>query len=377
MMKLSINYSLLELIEGPKRVNSISRDTIFDYVEEALHDMVRFHDFMNVLSKNAPWAYLGLAIAASDMVPFKDIFGEKANSVTVGEYRRSAVNVMSAFTKMLGFFGQGLYYKENSKVDFILRYVTESLSEDEIKFFLDCVKQRDHELLYDAFKLEFENGHLDKNVREFFSFCINHDVESSEEVSNYGYVVKSWKKYNKIGSMYFDENNVLVDRHIADGWNRAIKRFIGVPNICEIYINVEANVPFLAMTVDAPISFVNNVSEIDDFWLVRELFNDVSMVVMVSSTNVYNVVSVSSTQKNTLRNVTYKCKGIRIFAMPLAILGKSISILSCKTENGEDINAFAPAVYDDKFTSGMMLNFVVYHNTYYLKGEENEKEIYL
>ena len=275
---------------------------------------------------------------------------------------------MSAFTKMLGFFGQGLYYDENSRVDFVLRYVMESLAEDEIKFFLDCVVQRDKEELYQAFKRIYDAGQLDKNVREFFSFCFDHTTESSDNVSEYGYVVKRWKKYVRIGSMYFDNGN-MVDKRNADTWNRAIKRFIGIPDICEVYVDKDKDIPFVIFTVDNAINLIDKVEAIDDFWIVRELFDNVSMIVMVSGGNVRDVVSISSTETGTLRNVSVKCKGIRIFDIPLAILGKSISILSCKTEDGEEISAFVPNTLDNKIATGTTLNFAVYHDTYYLKDE--------
>ena len=81
MEKDEIKFSLLEIMEGPKRINSISHTLLFDYLLEATQEQDRFEAFMRLLQKNAWWAYYGICIMASDILPTDSLFEEEKDDL--------------------------------------------------------------------------------------------------------------------------------------------------------------------------------------------------------------------------------------------------------------------------------------------------------
>jgi len=343
MEKDEIKYSLLEIMEGPKRINSVSHTLVFDYLLEAAQEQDRFEAFMRVLLRNAWWAYYGICIMASDIIPSDTLLAEERNSLTDLKYRHGSINELTILNMFISYFERGLFAEKKHRTYFV-RYIAETLSKDEYEFVLACVYKKHADKVLPMLKKMYENGHLAKEVHHFFSFAMNHEHDRKLEFTKTCLPVKKLKMYWKIGEMFFDGKKIL-DRRKSDIILDFIKKtsqpsvnFAGIsyPLICEVW--VEGDLPVMIVTTER--AFILKRPEIFDDKRFIELFNaGYKNFLCVRGSR---VVSYICEENGFLKfhNVTVKkFKNVRL---PLLILGMDVNIADFIDAGGNEVIALAP-----------------------------------
>lgn len=323
-----IKYSLLEIMEGPKRINNISHTLIFDYLLEAAQDQERFEAFMRVLLRNAWWAYYGICIMASDILPTDTLFEEEKNDLQDIKYRHGSINELSIFNMLLSYFERGLFEFKKHRTYFV-RYMAETLSDDEYKFCVGCIYKQYKDKIYPCIKKMYENGHLARQVHHFFSFCMNHAHDEQLRFTPSCLPVRSMKMYWKIGDMIFDGNKPL-DKQIKVPIITFIKRSsiptvnyagISYPMICEIWVD-EKNNPIMVVSTERAF-ILRSPTFFDDRRFIDLFYSGYKTFICVNGST---VVSVVSEQNGFVKTEIVKYKKIDLIRVPLLILGMRINI---------------------------------------------------
>ena len=255
--KNDIDYTLLEIIEGPKRLNNLPHVRLFDYLLEATENQDRFEGLLKALEYNAYWAYLGIMIMASDMIPIPKLFEEEFKENITSSYTRGSTNEYGIFNMLISYFERGILSEKKHRVYFT-RYMRESLSDDEFKFCETCLKQVYKEEIYPLIKKMYENNKLNKKVYDFFSFTMNHKFDKVDKFTNICLPVNTYKKYIKVGNTIFYNNELLNKKEsvpilefirVTSLPGRA-QIYINYPFVCELYVEDNATEPFMIVTTE-------------------------------------------------------------------------------------------------------------------------------
>ncbi len=365
MEKDEIKYSLLEIMEGPKRINSISHALVFDYLLEAAQEQDRFEAFMRVLLRNAWWAYYGICIMASDIIPSDTLLAEEKNNLKDLKYRHGSINELTILNMFMSYFDRGLF-KEKKHREYFVRYMAETLSADEYEFAIGCVFKKYANEIFPKLKTMYENGHLAREVLSLFSFAMNHRHDKTLKFTKTCLPVKKLKMYWKIGDIIFEKKKIL-DKKKADIILDFIKKtsrpslnFAGInyPSICEIW--VEDELPVMVVTVEK--AFILKRPELFDDKRFIELFNaGYKNFLCVHGSRVISYICEENGFLKFHKIKVAKAKHIR---MPLLILGMSVNIVILEDSKGKEITALAPS--DAVIEEGNEVKLAEFNDTYYV-----------
>ena len=374
MAKNDIDYTLLVIIEGPKRINNITHEKLFDYLLEATESQDRFETFLQALEGNAWWAYFGFMIMSSDMIPVAELFKDEFKELQEVKYQRGSISEYALFNMLMSYFERGILTEQKHRT-YIIRYMAETLADDEYEFCATCLKQKYRKEVFPFIQKMYENGKLNSRVHEFFSFAMNHSFDNEDRFTNSCLPVKEYKVYTKVGGVFFDGDK-LLDKRIATPLQEFVrvtslpgraKQFIEYPMVCEFYVEEGDTEPFMIVNTQKgfltkqPIPF-DDIKFIELFYRGYENF-----VCAVNGT----VVSFISRKNGFVSMEEFKCKSIKKLRMPLLILGVGIDFLLCKLEDGNEITVFLPAsLLNETFKSGDTLEIAKYSSTYYLRGKK-------
>lgn len=357
-----VEYTLLEIIEGPKRLNNIPHEKIFDYLLEAAESEDRFETFMKALEQYAPWAYVGIGIMASDVMPVAEIFkDELAKGVGEVKYRHGSVSEMTSFKMLIREFEIGNIVKPERR-EFTLRYFAETLAADEYAFVMGCVRQTYKKEIFEKLRLLEAHGKMGKSIREFFSFCIDRSVEKSKVFTPSCFPVKGYKSYFKIGNSLI-EGTRLLSRREAD---EILDKFSGSDNICIVLVSDDGT-PFMSMSINGA-KLHKKPEPFNDSTFARFFYEGYDTFVCTSGNQVQSMISIAN---GGLEEKTIKVKQSKIIKMPLVILGTTLSILWCKDEDGNELSALLPDGAVKKITNGSEVTLVGINGIYYLRGVTN------
>lgn len=373
MAKNDIEYTLLEIIEGPKRINNITHEKLFDYLLESTESQDRFETFLQTLETNTWWAYLGFMLMASDMIPLSKLFENEFKELTEVKYLRGSVNEYAIFNMLLSYFDRGILTEPKHRT-YLIRYMGETLSQDEYDFCATCLQQKYKKEIFPYIQKMYENNKLSPRVQEFFSFAMHHQFNNEDRFTKICLPVNSFKKYVKVGNTLFYEDSLLDKRTAAPvlefirvtSLPGRAKQYIEYPMVCELYVEDGTTEPFMVVTTQRgfltrhPIPF-DDIKFIDLFYRGYENF---------ICSNGKDVVSFISKDNGFVSLEEIKCKTIKRLKLPLLILGVGIDFLLCKLEDGNEITVFLPAILSKEiYKNGDTLQVAKYSSTYYLRGK--------
>lgn len=377
MAKNDIDYTLLEIIEGPKRINNITHEKLFNYLLEATESQDRFETFLQALEGNAWWAYLGFMLMASDMIPLAKLFEGEFGELSEAKYQRGSTNELAIFNMIMSYFDRGILAESKHRT-FILRYMGETLAEDEYEFCATCVKQQYGKEIFPFVQKMYESGKLNVRVHEFFSFAMNHSFDKVDKFTNSCLPVKDYKIYTKVGNCLFN-GDALLDKRVAAPILEFVrltslpgraKMYIEYPMVCELYVEEGTTEPFMVVTTQRgfltrqPIPF-------DDIKFIELFYKGYENFVCA---NRGDVVSFVSKDNGFVTMEELKCKSVKRLRMPLLILGVGVEVLLCKLEEGNEITVFIPSsLICETFKSGDILHVAKYSSTYYLRGKKEDE----
>lgn len=385
MEKDEIKFSLLEIMEGPKRINSISHTLLFDYLLEAAQEQDRFEAFMKVLLKNAWWAYYGICIMASDILPTDTLFEAEKNDLQDIKYRHGSVNEYTIFNMLLSYFERGLFEHKKHRTYFV-RYMAETLSADEYDFCVGCIYKRYGNEILPRIKKMYENGRLARQVWQFFSFCMNHRHDKVLHFTPLCVPVKQMKMYWKIGDMIFDGKTPLDKQksmpiiNFIKKTSTPTQNYAGIqyPLICELW--VEDVLPFMVITT-AKAFVLKRPEYFNDRRFIELFYSGYKNFVCVNKST---VISIISEENGFVHTEEVKAKEVKSVKIPLLILGMDVNVLLISVEDEEpvveeiegtkkkkktfrEITAFAPVDYNVK--NGDTIKLAKFYDTYYVCKE--------
>ena len=365
MEKDEIKYSLLEIMEGPKRINSISHTLVFDYLLEAAQEQDRFEAFMRVLLRNAWWAYYGICIMASDIIPSDVLLAEERNNLKDLKYRHGSINELTILNMFMSYFERGLFWEKKHR-EYFVRYMAETLSKDEYEFAVNCVFKKYANEILPCLKKMYENGHLAREVHQLFSFTMNHKHDKTLKFTRTCLPVKKLRMYWKIGEMIFDKKKPL-DKKKASVILDFIKKtsqpslnFAGIdyPTICEIWIEEER--PLMVVTTEK--AFILKRPELFDDKRFIELFNaGYKNFLCVHGSR---VVSYICEENGFLKFHKIKVAKAKHVKMPLLILGMSVNVVIIEDAKGNEVTALAPT--DAIIAEGSEVKLAEFNGTNYV-----------
>ena len=168
-------YTLLEVIENPRRINNIGRDSLFDYLEEASKDQERFNAYMQMLDNFVPWAYSGIMLAASDIYSLKALFGDEIKNVGTVKYDHGSVGLLPAIKMIYTYYEIGNIVDEVRRAQ-IMTYAESTLASDDHRFFIRMLKQDVSKKVMKALKQYKEDGLMQPRYAEYFKFSYEEPV---------------------------------------------------------------------------------------------------------------------------------------------------------------------------------------------------------
>lgn len=362
-MDNEIIYSFVEILEQPQRVRNIkSKSKIFDYLLEASQTQERFEQFMESLDEYASWASLGIAIMASDMLPTAKIFeSELAENFTLPRTPGS-FDERNALNKLLSYCGRGLFSQKKHRDQF-MRYLVNSLPQEEFNFIVTCLKQTYKNEVYNNFKLMFEHDKMKKNFMDFFSFAIDRSSEKSTEFTNKCFALKSpIRKIVKVGLTMFENGDILSERD-ADAFAEQISypNRVELPNVCELYLNADNKI-FMAMSHDGAV-LIKEPEQMNIMKVIDMIYNGHDTFINFDENN--KIVSYI-TKAHGIEELELQCKNIKCVEFLMPITNETVGIFTAKTEDGSEISTIVPHGAVKKYTSGSALRFVKIKNTYFL-----------
>lgn len=366
-MSREVDYTLLEIIEGPKRINNIKHENLFDYLIQSTETQERFESFMGVLEQQVPWAYLGIGLMASDMIPIgKLLEAELAEEVVDVRYNHGSVNEFTIFKMVLNYFDRGFFGEEKHR-KYVVRYMAETLAADEYAFVIGCIKQTYKQEIFDHMKAMCERGKMGNLIKPFFSFAISRVPFKNDTFTKFGIPVKKYSIVKKVGACIFNDKGEILPKDTADKILLTVQKPNAkpvLPRIAELYIE-EGNVkPFMCAAVEG-IVILREPMEFSDDTIVDLIYKGCTNFFC---SNGVNVVSIISADSGTLERVIYKCKAIKKISLPLVFLNLPVNILAFKDDEGNELTALIPQNVDENFRSGAHLSFIKYKNVYYFEG---------
>lgn len=372
-MNRDVDYTLLEIIEGPKRINSIKHENLFDYLIQSTETQERFEAFMGVLEQQVPWAYLGIGIMASDMLPISKLLeSELAEEIVDVRYNHGSVNEFTIFKMILNYCDRGFFGEEKHR-KYVVRYMAETLAADEYAFVIGCIKQTYKREIFEHMKAMCERGKMGNLIKPFFSFAINRAPFKTDTFTKFGIPVKKYSIVKKVGACIFNDKDEVLAKDVSDKILMTVQKPNAkpvLPRVCELYIE-EGNVkPFMCAAVEGVIALREPMEFSDDI-IVDLIYKGCSDFFC---TNDANVVSIISADAGTLERVIYKCKAIKKISLPLVFINLPVSILAFKDDEGNEMTALIPQNVDANFRSGSHLSFIKYKNVYYFGGVYDMEE---
>lgn len=372
-MSRDVDYTLLEIIEGPKRINSIKHENLFDYLIQSTETQERFESFMGVLEQQVPWAYLGIGIMASDMFPISKLLeSELAEEIVDVRYNHGSVNEFTIFKMILNYCDRGFFGEEKHR-KYVVRYMAETLAADEYAFVIGCIKQTYKREIFERMKVMCERGKMGNLIKPFFSFAINRAPFKTDTFTKFGIPVKKYSIVKKVGACLFNDKDEVLAKDVSDKILMTVQKPNAkpiLPRVCELYIE-EGNVkPFMCAAVEGVIALREPMEFSDDI-IVDLIYKGCSDFFC---TNGANVVSIISADAGTLERVIYKCKAIKKISLPLVFINLPVNILAFKDDEGNEMTALIPQNVDVNFRSGSHLSFIKYKNVYYFEGVYDMEE---
>ena len=354
-----IEYSLLELIENPKRINNIPHCRLFDYVLQAKESQDRFESFILTLYNFHYYAAFGFSLMCSDIVPLKDIFKDKFQKEDSNK-KTGGGTELAIFQQLIIYFERKYILSQKNLSNFC-SHAYESLGYDEYLFVKNVFSQKYKDELYESFKKMYENGNLPKSLSEWFSFSMDKIPYKINKFTTKFYPVKNSVKYFKIRNVLIDANGKFLDENESVKLLNYIKR-VSCPNVCELY--VQDNKPYMVVSTDKSL-FVDTIKESsDDF--IKLIYDKYTNFLFIDGTS---IVSIASLENKFFTKKKITCKSIDTVMINAISINKEIPILLCKTEKDELFVVYIP--YDLKdfdFKTKSSLEVIEYQNNLYLRG---------
>ena len=360
-----VEYTLLELIEVPQRINSIKHNHLFDYILESTENQDRFESFITVLENKFHWAVLGLAMMSSDIVPFKKIFGE-----AIAEYKDKTISgsgsltEMSVFNQLYSYF-ERCYIADKNLTDKFISYIFESCPEDEWQYISTCLNQTFKRELYDCFKLMHEHGKLPKGIAEWFRFSMDTKPLQNNEFSSKFIIASEAVAYFKIGNTLIKDDEI-VDQRTSREIIRKVTRF-NFPNICVLHVRSELT-PYMIVTTEGTFltEYPQNHTDEQFVQLMHDGYTNFCFV------RDNTVISVSSDEnkfftKKSINNV------VSVVKIPYnhIVSGVTGVVLLITDKKNKQYIVYAPnSVMNIEFTDVEKVSIIEYQNNlYYRYGE--------
>ena len=82
---------------------------------------------MRVLLRNAWWAYYGICIMASDIIPSDTLLADERNNLKDLKYRHGSINELTILNMFISYFDRGLFWEKKHR-EYFVRYMAETLS---------------------------------------------------------------------------------------------------------------------------------------------------------------------------------------------------------------------------------------------------------
>ena len=363
-----MNFSLLEVIEGPKRLNSMAPTVIFDYANEAADIPERFYGLITGLKNHHPWAYLSLTLFASDVFPFKKFFALATKKVKMHEYKHGSMTLTQFYSNLVNLLRTGNLHKEERRETFILK-AAENLTCDDLQVILTVLAQKNNKKIYDAFKRMHEDGYMESAIMPYFTFTYKDEVkikETGNDIQSLYVSIKNIKRHFKCFDFIFDASGnecpeLLDSLSVMQLALNHVRPGTQAPDICAVYFEDE-KYPVLCSTPDEFFT-LKRPKSVQSNTLPADLTDGASYLVEVDES--FNVVSFTCYENKLLSTKKVTVDSYDIVTFPY--LNTVVRVLILKVKD-ETICVFVPDGLDvvSKLKSSS-LELTVYKGQHYLR----------
>lgn len=346
-----VNFSLLEILEAPRRITNVSYDKVIDYMFESIESEERFKLYLEVLRMYCPGAYLGFALYASDMIPLKNLFSEEIKEAKTPIHDFGSVSLFNVIDMLHNYFKKCLFTEEKHR-KFLFRYAAQSLSMNDYNLFLFIIKQEKQEKLFSAYKNLFENNELPTLFNDYFSFYYEHNEEQVKFTPNcFGTSSKTYW-LTKVGSMFFVNNKKYLNSRESA---KLMTEFTGItmPFVSKLLFD-EDKLVGVAAGSNILYAFKNHSAKTEEE--IIDLVTKSFKLYCVVDSKVVSVYPCTST-------ITVKVDSIEYFNIENIINSEKKKIAIIKS--GDDKYVVNTSVE----INSKELKLVKIHNSYFLRGE--------
>lgn len=340
-----MSFSLLEVIEQPRRLNSLPSTAIFEYAREAANtNKERFYSFITAIGRLRPWALSAIVLASSDVIPLKEIFKEALANKQLHNFQQGALTIQQAVTQLFEALKFDRLSTESAKLQFAKR-LESNLPADDLELFYQMLAQEGFKKVREKMAELYKDKTLPAYLEPYFSFCYSDKEKLKEEageIRGQYASFKSIRRLAKIFGLFFDEKGVQYHptKDVIKTL-RAVHPFVRkteeVPDVCFLYLS-EDELPVMVATPKSFYVLVNPKNVRLDNTLSKDIAKGARYLVEVDSN--FNVSSFSNFENKAMEEVKVNVESHKWITFPY--LGDKVTILYLTTKEGSDIPVIVP-----------------------------------
>lgn len=373
-----MEYTLLELIDNPKRIGNIKHDRIFDYVLESLENFDRFEVFIKILEKGYSGLYNGFVLSASDLYPLDKIFSMPLENPSIKPRNMNdGSNENALWNKIQNSYIHGTINNLSVKEE-IINYMSTYFFEDVYRFCKDVLQKREHEKLYNAFEKLYKSGKLkNTDTLKYFSFSYNHKYHNMDNnsLSKVCIPIKNVEKLLCIGSVLYNKNmedvtekykNVItvMKNSQRDFTSNGTGKRLNFDYITFVYTS--EFIPFMYQNLfEYYLPLAIKVYPLSDNDFANYMISGADMILMIGQGN--KIIGIVSEDTGVLEKKIINSNKIKYFRLD-SLFGTHVNCLICSGENMEDTIVYVPDGYIlDESKEDYKLETYKFRNQYFLR----------
>ena len=375
-MDKDMKYSLLEILENPKRLNSLSPLAVYEYARIAAEGKSeeRFYSYIKIISKFQTWCITGLMFACSDIFPLKILFKEGIENAKLHEYQQGSLSLNQVFQQFVENLQKGRFNIESNRTNFVKK-MEANLAKDDLRVFIDTLSQAGFTNIQNKFKSLYERGLLDDSLAQWFSFAykdLGFVKKKGTDITGPYIATNTLKRLYRVYDFYFEETKAGLQEYSPKKdllrtiiqCMRYVRPQENIPDTGVLYVD-ENDIPLLQST---PSDFYSLVKPKDARVSnsIPEYIADGAKYIIGLGTQ-YKVETVCSFENGMLSKETVKVDHVKPISFPY--LDKTINMIFVEGEvakTKKEFVVYAPNNTKIEIPTGKNHDFIKWNQNYIL-----------
>lgn len=366
---IDMKYSLVEILEAPKRLRSLSPLAVLAYAQDAAnHSKERFISYIRIISNYQQWCITSLMLATTDIFPLKTIFKD---DIKLHDYQQGSLSLNQTFNEFIENLSRGRFNIEDNRVKW-LKKMEANLSKDDLELLSLVINQKGFDAIRNKFKELYNEGLLDTSLSQWFSFAYTDkgiEKRKGNDISSKYIALKSFKRIFRIFDMYFIQcnNNKYTTykpqkdiARISSQCMKYVKNGESLPHVSVLYLD-EEDYPILQATPTEFYALAKPKDAKTQNTIPIDIADGAKYLVEIEDD--YSVKSFTSFENGMMELVKVNVESSKEITFPY--LGKTVNMLWAKGTDGNDYIVYVPENTKIEIDQGEN-SFVKYNGNYIL-----------